>query len=143
MCGALWKCLRDGQLSNWSEAMAKFLEFSRCSHSRLPRPSEVTVGLTAPNPTKTSAFMFLRLGNQISSLLGSCPGRLMHNPFPSYERSSSGPKATETQQGLPGPWGRVIELQHQISLVYILVLPPTSWVTVCRSSDLSGIRLLI
>ena len=68
----------------------------------------------------------------------------MHSPFPSYERPSSGPKATETQQGLPGPWlGRAIELQHQISLVYILVLHPTSWVTVRRSSDLSGIRFLI
>ena len=34
--------------------MAKVLESSRCSRSRLPRPSEVTVGLTAPIPTKTS-----------------------------------------------------------------------------------------
>ena len=34
--------------------MAKVLESSRCSRSRLPRPSEVTVGHPAPIPTKTS-----------------------------------------------------------------------------------------
>ena len=146
MCWALWKCLLDGQLSNWSEAMAMVLESSRCSCSRLPRPSEITVGLTAPIPIKTSAclFLFLRLGNQLSSLLQSCPGRLMHNPFPSYERPSSGPKATEIQQGLPGSRSEQgSELKHQINLFYILVLPPTSWVTVHRSSDLSGIHFLI